>query len=146
MAKIPLGKLDPEAIGMLEVSRLPMEVVAAFRSLGDLTGLVSDGAVRDIDHSRGIGYPVWSSSVSPITGKWRIETVAVNKPVRIAGVAVHPGDLVVADEVGVCFIPFARAAEVLEVARRLERAERERLEKLSHGVPLAEFAALPRKD
>jgi len=35
-------------------------------------GAIVDGAVRDIDHSRKIGYPIWSSSVSPVTGKWRI--------------------------------------------------------------------------
>lgn len=95
--------------------------------------------MRDIDHSREIGYPVWSSSVSPITGKWRIETAAVNQPVAIAGVAVHPGDLVIADEVGVCFVPFARAAEVLAVAHRLAAAEKLRLEKLAAGMPLAEW-------
>ena len=109
-------------------------------------GAVVDGAVRDIDHSRRIGYPVWSSSVSPMTGKWRVATAAVNKPVSICGVEVRPGDLVVADEVGVCFIPHQRAAEVLVVAQRLARAEDERLDKLASGMELAEFAAIPRKD
>jgi 4-hydroxy-4-methyl-2-oxoglutarate aldolase len=108
-------------------------------------GAIVDGAVRDIDHSRHIGYPVWSASVSPMTGKWRIETVAVNKPVRICGVAVKPGDLVVADEVGVCFLPLARAAEVLALAQRLASAEGERLEKLASGISLAEYFAIPRK-
>ena len=86
-------------------------------------GAIVDGAVRDIDHSRAIGYPVWSSSVSPMTGKWRIRTVGINVPVVIAGVPVAPGDLVLADEVGVCFIPFARAAEVLAVAQRIGESE-----------------------
>ena len=95
-------------------------------------GAIVDGAVRDIDHSRRIGYPVWSSSVSPVTGKWRIETVGIDVPVTIAGVAVQPGDLVLADEVGVCFVPSARAAEVLEVARRIAASERTRLK--SFGV------------
>ena len=108
-------------------------------------GAVVDGAVRDIDHSRGIGYPVWSSSVSPATGKWRIETVGINVTVLIAGVSVHPGDLVIADEVGVCFVPRARAAEVLAVAQRLEKSEEERLAKLAGGMPLAQFLAIPRK-
>ena len=67
-------------------------------------GAIVDGGARDVDHSRGIGYPIWSRSVSPITGKWRIETVAINKPITICGVAVNPGDLVLADEIGVCFI------------------------------------------
>jgi 4-hydroxy-4-methyl-2-oxoglutarate aldolase len=60
-------------------------------------GAIVDGAVRDVDHGRDIGYAIWSRSVSPITGKWRIETVAVNKPVTICGVSVNPGDLVLAD-------------------------------------------------
>src|SRR3954468_9078314 len=93
-------------------------------------GAIVDGAVRDIDHSREIGYPIWSASVSPITGKWRIETMAVNEPVDIAGIEVRPGDLVVADECGVCFVPYARVAEVLAIAQRLAAAEARRLQQL----------------
>jgi 4-hydroxy-4-methyl-2-oxoglutarate aldolase len=135
---------------------LVVQGVAGISSMGGVSasvgkrqgeaGAIVDGAVRDIDHSRRIGYPVWSSGVSPITGKWRIETVAVNQPVRIAGIEVRPGDLAIADECGVCFVPYARAAEVLAVARRLAQSEEERLAKLAEGIPLAQFAALPRKD
>ena len=67
MAKTPLGRLDRSAFGMLELPRLE-------------AGAIVDGAVRDIDHSREIGYLVWSTSVSPMTGKWRIRTVAVRRP------------------------------------------------------------------
>ena len=105
-------------------------------------GAIVDGAVRDIDHSRKIGYPVWSSSVSPLTGKWRIRTVAVNRPVSIAGVTVRPGDLVIADEVGVCFVPFERAAEVLAVAQRLAKREEDRLAKLASGLALKDWIKL----
>jgi len=105
-------------------------------------GAVVDGAVRDIDHSRSIGYPVWRSSVSPITGKWRIQTVAINRPVSICGISVSPGDLVIADEVGVCFVPFERAAEVLAVAQRLTKREDDRLAKLDSGMPLKEWIKL----
>ena len=108
-------------------------------------GAIVDGGVRDIDHSRHIGYPVWSSSVSPATGKWRIETVGINVPVVVAGVTVYPGDLVIADEVGVCFVPRARAAEVLATAQRLEQSEEARLAKIAGGMPLAEFLAIPRQ-
>src|SRR3954469_818089 len=107
-------------------------------------GAIVDGAVRDIAHSRAIGYPIWSAGVSPITGKWRIETMGVNQPVRIAGIEVKPGDLVVADECGVCFVPFARAAEVLGIAQRLAASEKARLEKLATGMPLSEYIKLPR--
>jgi 4-hydroxy-4-methyl-2-oxoglutarate aldolase len=102
-------------------------------------GAVVEGGVRDIDHSRGIGYPIWSTSVSPITGKWRVETVAINKPVTICGIAVNPGDLVLADETGVCFIPRQRAAEVLQRAQRNVAAEKLREEKIAAGVPVPEL-------
>jgi 4-hydroxy-4-methyl-2-oxoglutarate aldolase len=108
-------------------------------------GAIVDGGIRDIDHSRSIGYPIWSSSVSPMTGKWRVDTVAVNVPVMIAGVEVRPGDLVVADEVGVCFVPFARAAEVLALARKQSAADARRLEILETGMTLRDFVAIPRK-
>ncbi|MGC1279363.1 MAG: RraA family protein, partial [Xanthobacteraceae bacterium] len=102
-------------------------------------GAIVDGGARDVDHSRTIGLAVWSKSVSPITGKWRVETVAVNKPVSICGVNVNPGDLVLADETGVCFIPHERAAEVLTRAQRNAAAEKLREEKIVAGVPIAEL-------
>src|SRR5688500_7052558 len=105
-------------------------------------GAIVDGAVRDIDHSRKIGYTVWCSSVSPVTGKWRIQTVVINRPVSICGVSVSPGDLVIADEVGVCFVPFERAAEVLAVAQRMTKREEDRLAKLDSGMPLTDWIKL----
>lgn len=103
-------------------------------------GAIVDGAVRDIDHQRAIGYPVWSRGASPVTGKWRIETTAINVPVEICGIAVNAGDLVVADEVGVCFVPHARAAEVLEVIGRLVRYEENRLAQVAAGVSVYDLA------
>lgn len=108
-------------------------------------GAVVDGAVRDIAHSRGIGYPVWCKGASPITGKWRIETVGVNVPVAICGVPVKPGDLVVADEVGVCFVPQARAAEVLAVIQRILKYEESRMAQIAAGVSVPDLAKAPRK-
>ena len=102
-------------------------------------GAVIDGGARDVDHSRAIGLPLWSRSVSPLTGKWRVETVAINKPVTICGIAVNPGDLVLADETGVCFIPRERAAEVLQRAQRNAAAEKTREAKIASGAPVADL-------
>ncbi|MGC1777415.1 MAG: RraA family protein [Xanthobacteraceae bacterium] len=102
-------------------------------------GAVVDGGARDVEHSRAIGLPVWSKSISPMTGKWRVETVAVNKPVTVCGVTVNPGDVVLADETGVCFVPRERAAEVLARAERNAAAEKLRDEKIASGAPLAEL-------
>jgi 4-hydroxy-4-methyl-2-oxoglutarate aldolase len=147
------GLADIEAHNLAEPGDvLVVQGVAGISSMGGVmasvgkrqgeAGAIVDGAVRDIDHSRRIGYPVWSSSVSPITGKWRVRTVAINRPVSIAGITVNPGDLVVADEVGVCFVPFERAAEVLAIAQRLTKREDERLAKLEAGMPLKDWIKL----
>ena len=103
-------------------------------------GAIVDGAVRDIDRSRAIGYPVWSRSVSPITGKWRLETIGVNVPVAIAGVTVRPGDLVVADEVGVCFVPFERVEDALAAAEAIAAHEVKRQTLITGGASLQELA------
>ena len=153
--RIVSGLADIEAHHLAEPGDvLVVQGVANISSMGGISasigkrqgeaGAIVDGAVRDIDHSRAIGYPLWSASVSPITGKWRIETIAVNDPVHIAGIEVRPGDLVVADECGVCFVPFARAAEVLAIAQRLAASEARRLQALRDGMALAEFVRLPR--
>lgn len=102
-------------------------------------GAIIDGGARDVDHARDIGYGLWSRSVSPITGKWRVQTVAVNKPVEICGIAVYPGDLVLADDVGVCFIPRERAAEVLARTQRIAAAEKVRVAKIESGAPVSEL-------
>jgi regulator of RNase E activity RraA len=102
-------------------------------------GAIVDGAARDVDHSRDIGYAIWSRGVSPITGKWRIDTVAVNKPVVICGVTVNPGDLVLADEVGVCFIPRARTADVLARVQQIAANEKIREAKIKSGAPVSEL-------
>ena len=104
-------------------------------------GAIVDGSVRDVSHSRSIGYPIWSRGVSPATGKWRMETVAVNKAVVICGVRVSPGDLVLADETGVCFVPYEMAESVLARAQANEATERDRLEEIENGVPIAKLTA-----
>ncbi len=134
---------------------LVIQGIEGISNLGGLTatigkrqgeiGAIVDGAVRDVDHQRAIGYPVWSRGASPVTGKWRIETMAINVPVSICGIAVEPGDLVVADEVGVCFVPFARAAEVLEVVKKLVRYEDDRMAQIAAGVSVPELANAKRK-
>jgi 4-hydroxy-4-methyl-2-oxoglutarate aldolase len=106
-------------------------------------GAIIDGGARDVDNARDIGYGLWSRSISPMSGKWRLQTVAVNKPVTICGIAVNPGDLVLADEVGVCFIPRERAAEVLERTRRIAANEEIRVAKIAAGAPVSEL--LPKK-
>jgi regulator of RNase E activity RraA len=103
-------------------------------------GAIVMGGVRDIAHSRAVGYPIWASDVTPVTGKWRIETVEINAPVQIGGIRVMPGDLVVADDTGVAFIPRDFVLEVLEAAERKAKAEAARCAAIDGGTPVPDIS------
>jgi 4-hydroxy-4-methyl-2-oxoglutarate aldolase len=104
-------------------------------------GAIVFGGIRDVGHSRRVGYPVWATEVTPATGKWRIETVEINGEIVIAGIRVAPGDIVLADDTGVCFIPRARAAEVLELAKQKSAAEEAKCKAIDAGAPVADLPA-----
>ena len=87
-------------------------------------GAIVDGGIRDVAALRKLGYPIWSRDISPITLFGRIQTVAVNGPVLIAGVRVMPGDLVVADDDGICFVPVSLVESVLLRCEELDAADR----------------------
>ena len=102
-------------------------------------GAVVDGTVRDPQQYREMGWPVWCRGFTPITGKWRMQTVEVNGNVQICGVQVNAGDLVCADEAGVCFVPREQAAAVLEVARKIDAADTRRKADIEANVPVSEL-------
>jgi 4-hydroxy-4-methyl-2-oxoglutarate aldolase len=103
-------------------------------------GAIVQGDVRDIAHSRALDYPVWSSDITPVTGKWRLETVEINGPIEIGEVRVAPGDLVVADDTGVCFIPRDVVLEVLEGAEKKAKAEEVRRKAIDDGIPVPDIS------
>ena len=104
-------------------------------------GAIVFGGVRDISHSRRVGYPVWATEFTPVTGKWRIETVEINGEVVVAGIRVAPGDVVFADDTGVCFIPRDRAQEVLALAKQKSAAEEAKCKAIDEGVSVADLPA-----
>lgn len=103
-------------------------------------GAIVMGGVRDIGHQRKVGYPVWSSDITPTTGKWRIETVEINGDVQLGEVRVACGDLVVADDTGVCFVPRAHIMAVLEAAEKKSKAEAIRCKAIDEGMPVPDIA------
>jgi 4-hydroxy-4-methyl-2-oxoglutarate aldolase len=89
-------------------------------------GAVLDGAVRDLTEiRRDYGFPIYARDVSPATTLGRYRTMASQVPVKVAGVVIHPGDIIVGDVDGVVVVPQAQAEEVLKVAQEIDTRELE---------------------
>jgi regulator of RNase E activity RraA len=106
-----------------------------------IRGVVIDGASRDIDEAREIGFPVYARGGVPVTARGRIIQESYNTLIQCGGVQVRPGDLVLADGSGVTFVPQERAAEVLETAERIVSREAVMTEAVRAGRSVVEVMA-----
>jgi regulator of RNase E activity RraA len=102
-----------------------------------IEGTVVDGAVRDVDESREIGYPVFARGAVPATARGRVVEESWNLPVDVSGVTVHPGDFVIADGSGVVFVAKSRVDEVLAAAEEIAARERAMAEAVESGKPVS---------
>lgn len=97
-------------------------LMASYLMTKKIAGIVIDGAIRDSREIEEMGLPVYARGVTP-NGPWKNGPGEVNTVIHVGGCLVAPGDIVVADQDGVLFVPKDSAAEVLERVSALMAGE-----------------------
>ena len=127
--------------GNLEVSNMGGQSCTVAKSCG-LAGNIVNGCCRDVSSIREMGYPVFSCGTTQVTGKYRMECVEMNGPVTLCGKLVEPGDLMVADDSGVCIVPYELAGPVLEECLKIAAAEERMRQLIESKAPISELRPL----
>jgi 4-hydroxy-4-methyl-2-oxoglutarate aldolase len=130
--------------GNLDVSNMGGQSALVGKTAG-FVGAVVNGAIRDLPAIRDIDFPVWAAGVTPITGKFRMEATEINGPVRLHDIVVYAGDLVVADDSGICVVPFDRVEQLIDEAERIGAAEDDMRKLIESKAPVSELRPLFRK-
>lgn len=109
--------------------------------LRGIVGLVIHGTVRDIDELQALGFPVFSTGVA-MRHAQKVDSGVIGEPIELAGRAVRPGDIIVADTDGVVVVPRERLDEALANAGDRFEAERARIATIRSGqVPAMKVEA-----
>jgi len=114
------------------------EVLSMGAKMRGVSGVVVDGAARDIDMCNEFEFPVYARGTIPITARGRIMQESFNAVIRIGDVQVRPGDIIMADINGVVVIPVEKVDEVLEAAEDIFKKEAAMVRDLKNGVSMLE--------
>jgi 4-hydroxy-4-methyl-2-oxoglutarate aldolase len=107
-------------------------------SLRGIAGVIVDGPARDIDEAQGYDFPLFVRSRTPHTARGRLVETGTNVPIVVSGIAVAPGDYVVADGTGVVFVAAGDIAAVLDAAEQVAARERTMVVALREGLPVTQ--------
>jgi 4-hydroxy-4-methyl-2-oxoglutarate aldolase len=111
-----------------------------------IAGVICDGPVRDVDESRDLDFAVFAERPVPTTARGRIVEEAFNEPVSIGDATVTPGDYVLADGSGICFLLQDRTQDILEVAEMVAQREALMTKAVLAGEPISEVMGADYED
>jgi regulator of RNase E activity RraA len=111
-------------------------VLANGAKMKGISGVVIDGAARDIDDIVDTGLPVYARGSVVATARGRIMEEATNVMVQFCGVQVRPGDIVIGDKSGVVIIPQEKIKEVVAKAEELFKKEEDMIAEIKAGTPM----------
>lgn len=106
-----------------------------------ISGVVIDGAVRDVDDIRALKYPVFAKATVPNAGEPK-GMGEINAEIQCCGQWVRPGDWIIGDESGVVVIPAEQAYEIARRALEIRKTEERIREEIQRGSTLAQIAHL----
>ena len=114
------------------------EILSCAAQQKGVSGVLIDGAARDVDFCQEIGFPVFARGVVPITARGRIMQEDFNCPIRLGDVQVRPGDILVGDVNGVVVIPEEKVDEVLSAAEMILEKEEQMKADILAGMDILE--------
>ena len=112
------------------------DIVSGALARRGVVGVVVDGAVRDVEGIDEVGLPTFARGTHPATGS-NEGPGAINVPVQVGGVVVHPGDVVRGDASGVVVVPREHLDTVIAMTRTVEQREAAWRQAVAEGVSLA---------
>jgi regulator of RNase E activity RraA len=117
------------------------ELLSTAAQVRGSAGALMDGMVRDVKAIRAMAFPVFHGGIGPLDSKGRGRVMALDVPVRCAGVPVKSGDLVFGDADGVVVVPQTVEARVIKLAMDKLDGEKRTLADLRTGQTLGEVFA-----
>ena len=127
MVHAALSQVEPGEILVLTLPEpasfsLVGELIAIQALQRKVAGILVDAAVRDVDELRKLGLPIWARWIRA-RGTTKDVVGTINEPVRVGGVPIAAGDIVVLDADGAVVVPASHVGQVLAAARERTRRE-----------------------
>ena len=114
-------------------------VLALSAKVAGVVGIALDGVACDFEEMRKYDLPLWCRGETALTDKILAAGGAINIPVSCGGVAVNPGDAILADTGGVVVVPPDEVEETIETAMPMQNREPSRLERIHAGEKIGDI-------